>query len=258
MQGLTKYSLVTGGIFGIATAALGVKWVRARARRIRCEAEPVSTFSLFPCVGPSLDDEIDKFMFTLAALTSATMLTTAAVTAASSPRRSLGGARMAKVDTPSYGLGRTTRSCRPAKVGHRVQLCLTKPDQPGPVVSGPAAACALLASTASADRESFQAVLLDIRNRVIGIDEVAKGTLTSVEVHPRELFKSAIAGSAAGIIVSHNHPSGDPEPSPEDKELTARLISIGKLVGVPVLDHVIVATSGCTSLRETTSLWGTS
>ena len=90
------------------------------------------------------------------------------------------------------------------------------------------------------DREQFLAVILDGRNQVVGFNLVAVGTLTSALVHPREVFKAAILANAAAIILVHNHPSGDPEPSAEDKALTTRLAQAGELLGIRVLDHVVI------------------
>ena len=91
-----------------------------------------------------------------------------------------------------------------------------------------------------ADREHFIVLLLNRKNEVIGINTVSMGSLTASVVHPREVFKPAILGNAAAIICAHNHPSGDPFPSSEDRALTARLVQGGKLLGIEILDHVIV------------------
>lgn len=93
------------------------------------------------------------------------------------------------------------------------------------------------------DREEFIVLLLDAKNRVTGIHSVSVGTLTLSIVHPREVFKAAIMGNAAAVILAHNHPSGDTTPSREDRELTERLKQAGKLLGIAVLDHVIVGQS---------------
>jgi DNA repair protein RadC len=90
------------------------------------------------------------------------------------------------------------------------------------------------------DRESFVIIMLNAKNKVIGINEVSIGSLTSSIVHPREVFKPAILSNAVGIILSHNHPSGDPTPSPEDKQITRKLRAAGELLSIKVLDHVIV------------------
>ena len=89
-------------------------------------------------------------------------------------------------------------------------------------------------------KEKFAAVLLDGRHRSIGTQIVSVGTLTASLVHPREVFRAAIAKSAAAIILAHNHPSGDPKPSTEDLEITDRLMRAGTIVGIPILDHIII------------------
>ncbi len=89
-------------------------------------------------------------------------------------------------------------------------------------------------------KEHFKSLLLDAKGRIIFIDDVSIGDLTTTPVHPREVFKSAIKKSAASVIFVHNHPSGDPEPSMDDIALTSRLVSAGKLIGIKVLDHIII------------------
>ena len=108
-------------------------------------------------------------------------------------------------------------------------------------ISDPYAAAQILrAHLDNADREHCVALLLDTRNQVIGIHTVSIGTLNSSLVHPREVFKAAILASAASIILGHNHPSGDPTPSNEDRLLTTRMQEAGKLLGITVLDHVVI------------------
>lgn len=99
-------------------------------------------------------------------------------------------------------------------------------------------------------REIFIAVLLNARNEVIREITVAVGCLTGSLVHPRELFQPAVRDSAAAVILVHNHPSGDPTPSPEDVQLTERLVEAGRILGIRVLDHVVVAQGGYASLME--------
>ena len=89
-------------------------------------------------------------------------------------------------------------------------------------------------------KEVFIAVLLDGKNRMLRDVQVSEGCLTSSIVHPRELFKHVIRDSAANIILVHNHPSGEPAPSKEDRDITKRLKEVGELVGVKVLDHIII------------------
>ncbi|MDM8000366.1 MAG: DNA repair protein RadC [Dehalococcoidia bacterium] len=98
-------------------------------------------------------------------------------------------------------------------------------------------------------KEHFLALLLDTRNRLIRTATVSVGSLDSSIVHPREVFKEAIKASAASVIFVHNHPSGDPEPSQDDIELTRRLVEAGKLLGILVLDHVIVGDGSFLSLK---------
>ena len=99
-------------------------------------------------------------------------------------------------------------------------------------------------------KEHFLAYLLDARNMLIAEETISVGTLTMAVVHPREVFEPAIRHSAAGIVLVHNHPSGDPTPGDEDRRLTERLVQAGKLMGIEILDHVIVTHNGYTSLRE--------
>ena len=99
-------------------------------------------------------------------------------------------------------------------------------------------------------KERFLAVLLDAKNRVLREDLVSEGILTASLVHPREVFGPAIREAAAGLVLVHNHPSGDPEPSPEDLEVTRRLCAVGELVGIRVLDHVVVGDGRYVSFLE--------
>ena len=89
--------------------------------------------------------------------------------------------------------------------------------------------------------EQFWGVLIDGRSRFLSEYLVSQGILTASLVHPREVFRPAIRAAAAGLILLHNHPSNDPEPSPEDIEITRRLVAVGELVGIRVIDHVIIA-----------------
>jgi DNA repair protein RadC len=101
-----------------------------------------------------------------------------------------------------------------------------------------------------APQERFLVVMLDGRHRVLREVAVSQGTLTASLVHPREVFRPALREAAAAIILVHNHPSGDPAPSREDVEVTRRLARAGEILGIPVLDHVVVAERGYVSLRE--------
>ncbi|MGI9590449.1 MAG: RadC family protein [Myxococcota bacterium] len=101
-----------------------------------------------------------------------------------------------------------------------------------------------------ASQERFFVVLLDGRHRVLRHELVSQGTLTASLVHPREVFRTALREAVAALVLVHNHPSGDPTPSREDREVTERLSRAGELLGVPVLDHVVVAEHGYSSLRD--------
>jgi len=96
----------------------------------------------------------------------------------------------------------------------------------------------------TADREAFFVLLLDGRQRIRREVQVSVGTLTASLVHPREVFREAIRESAAALVLVHNHPSGDPCPSREDREVTRRLVEAGRVVGIEVVDHVVVAERG--------------
>ena len=104
------------------------------------------------------------------------------------------------------------------------------------------------------DREVFWSLYLDSRHYVSGAEEVGVGTLNSSLVHPREVYKGAILSNAAGLIVAHNHPSGELDPSKEDLEITERLVSAGELLGIQLLDHLILGGGRYTSLRDEGSL----
>src|SRR6266496_265652 len=97
---------------------------------------------------------------------------------------------------------------------------------------------------ADVDREHFVIILLNQKNRVIGINTVSIGSLTASIVHPREVYKSAILSNAASIICGHNHPSTDCQPSREDRAITTRLVECGKLLGIPLVDHIVVGGEG--------------
>jgi DNA repair protein RadC len=98
--------------------------------------------------------------------------------------------------------------------------------------------------------EEFWALGLDVRHRVQTEHCLARGSLTGVEIHPRDVFRPLIRQAAAAVIFVHNHPSGDPAPSRADVELTSRLREVGDLCGIPVLDHVVVGWEGYASLAE--------
>lgn len=99
-------------------------------------------------------------------------------------------------------------------------------------------------------QEEFHALLLNTQHRVIRSVLVTRGILDAALIHPREVFRAAIVESAAGVILVHNHPSGDPSPSREDRVVTEQLVAAGSAVGIPVLDHVIIGEGSFVSLSE--------
>lgn len=110
------------------------------------------------------------------------------------------------------------------------------------------------ADPCEADREHFWCALLNTRNVVKSVNLIAVGCLSGALVHPREVFRPAVAESAAAIVLCHNHPSGDPSPSPEDVQLTERLVEAGRILGIRVLDHVIIADGGYASVMDKANL----
>ena len=103
-------------------------------------------------------------------------------------------------------------------------------------------------------KEHFLVMLLDVRNRVIATSTISVGGLTSSIAHPREVFREAIRHSAAALILVHNHPSGDPSPSREDIQLTRQMMKAGDVMGIPVLDHIILANDDFLSIKEANCL----
>lgn len=104
--------------------------------------------------------------------------------------------------------------------------------------------------TRGLEQETFWALVLDGKQRLRRIVPISAGTLTASLVHPREVFRAAIREAAAALIVAHNHPSGDPEPSAEDLAVTERLRQAGEVLGIPLQDHVILGDESFVSLRE--------
>ena len=100
------------------------------------------------------------------------------------------------------------------------------------------------------EREAFVLFALDARHQVTAVSVISIGTLQNAPVHPREVFRPAIALGAAAIIVAHHHPSGDPQPSDDDRLVTERLRKVGECVGIEVLDHVVIGADSFWSLAE--------
>lgn len=99
-------------------------------------------------------------------------------------------------------------------------------------------------------KEHFCIMLLNIKNGIIGMETISIGSLSASVVHPREVFEAACRKHAAAIILLHNHPSGDPSPSREDINVTQRLVKAGKIMDIPVLDHIIIGDNRFVSIKE--------
>lgn len=120
-----------------------------------------------------------------------------------------------------------------------------------PRVSSPADGANLLMGRMShLQQEELWVILLDTRNRVLGTPAIYRGSLNTSVVRISEVFRPAVEAPAAAVIVAHNHPSGDPSPSPEDVSVTRQLVQAGKVLDIELLDHLIIAAHGFTSLKE--------
>jgi len=118
------------------------------------------------------------------------------------------------------------------------------------VVRSPEDAAAVLREViGDYDRETFAVLLLDTKNRVVAVHIASIGVLESAPVHPREIFKAAILANARAVVLGHNHPSGDPQPSAQDIRITHQLVAAGKLLDIRVLDHIIIGYETQVSLR---------
>jgi DNA repair protein RadC len=123
-------------------------------------------------------------------------------------------------------------------------------EKPQPVLKSPEDVAAVMRSKLKGKKkEHFWVLCLNTRNKLINCKPVSIGSLDTSIVHPREVFKEAVSSSAASVIFVHNHPSGDPEPSKEDIELTKRLVKAGEIIGIDVLDHIIVCDKSYLSLK---------
>lgn len=146
------------------------------------------------------------------------------------------------------GSAKATTILAAIELGRRVAILATADRV---VVSSPDDVAALLLPRFRFEsREHFVAVLLSTKNHVIKTPVISIGSLNASIVHPRELFREAINARAASVILAHNHPSGDPTPSPEDISLTRKLKDAGQLLDIPVLDHVILGDGKYVSLKD--------
>jgi DNA repair protein RadC len=149
-----------------------------------------------------------------------------------------------------HGLGEAKASQIKAAIELGRRLTLESPEERA-AINSPADAAALVQYEMSVlEQEHLRVILLDRRNRVLETVEVYKGSVNSSQVRVGELFKEAIRRNASGMIVIHNHPSGDPTPSPDDVAVTRAIVQAGKLLDVEVLDHLVIGQGRWVSLKE--------
>jgi DNA repair protein RadC len=154
---------------------------------------------------------------------------------------------------PGIGLAKASAIIAAIELGKRV-LSSTPGDRP--IIDDPSVAAALLSSDLMwQSQERFAVLMLDVKHRVVGKQIISIGTATETIAHPRDIFREVIRQGAVRMIIAHNHPSGNVHPSPEDIELTRRLLVGAQLLGIPLLDHLILGNGDHLSLRQSTGLW---
>lgn len=157
------------------------------------------------------------------------------------------------MDMPGIGPAKAATILAAVELGKRVLQ--TKPADLT-VVDDPAIAAAALSQDLMwQSEERFAILLLDIKHRLLGTQVLTIGTATETLAHPREIFRSVLRQGATRVIVAHNHPSGNVEPSNEDLQLTRQLLRGAQFLDIPLLDHLILGDGNFKSLRQTTSLW---
>jgi len=176
----------------------------------------------------------------------------ARVTAAVNVRRLHQAAPEDLVSIRGVGRARAAQLLAAAELGRRLW-----PDgDTTPLIRGPESVYELTRDIRGMNREHFVGFYLNSRNQVLRREIVSIGSLNASIVHPREVFLPAVAMSAASVVLAHNHPSGDPTPSEEDLAITRRLCEAGRILGIDVLDHVIVARESYASFKERKLLRG--
>ena len=152
------------------------------------------------------------------------------------------------IQTTGIGPAKATQIKAALELSRRLEADAS--EKPRPILRAPEDVVAEVRSRLKGKKkEHFLVLCLDTGNRLIDRKLVSMGSLDTSIVHPREVFKEAVSSCAASVIFAHNHPSGDPEPSKEDIELTKRLAKAGEIVGIDVLDHIIVCDEGFVSLK---------
>ncbi len=149
---------------------------------------------------------------------------------------------------PGIGIAKATRVVAALELGKRLA---TMPRQEKVYIRTSSDAAQVFAEKMRYyTKEVFAVLLLDTKGGLLGFETIAMGDLSSSIVHPRESFRDAIRRGAYAVIFVHNHPSGDPTPSQEDKKTTERLVAAGKILGIPVMDHLIIGDGRFVSLKE--------
>ncbi|HCJ66511.1 MAG TPA: hypothetical protein DHV62_04100 [Elusimicrobia bacterium] len=165
-----------------------------------------------------------------------------------------------KLETFSFGKLKEIKGIGPSRAASLIagfelsKRIFNKGEQALPKIEKPEDAIAQATYLLGKKKEYFIALYLNARNQLVHRETVSIGTLSASLVHPREVFQPAIAHSAAGIILIHNHPSGDTKPSEDDLELTKRLIQTGEILGIEILDHLILSETNFLSFKQTNLL----
>ena len=149
---------------------------------------------------------------------------------------------------PGIGRAKSSRILAAVEISRRIQAEIFLPDEQ--FTSPGSAARYFIPQLKHQEQEICMVMLLNSQQKLITTREISRGSLTKSILHPREVFKTAIKASAASIILSHNHPSGETEPSENDLNLTRKMIEAGKLIGIPVLDHIIIGGNNYLSMKE--------
>ena len=149
-----------------------------------------------------------------------------------------------------HGMGEAKAATLKAAIELGRRLAIQEPEA-RPAIGSPADAAALVQYEMSAlEQEHLRAILLDTRNKVLDIVDIYRGTVNSAQVRVAEVFTQAVRKNAAALILVHNHPSGDPTPSPDDLALTKAVREAGHLLDIEVLDHLVIGQGGYTSMKE--------
>jgi len=157
------------------------------------------------------------------------------------------------MEIPGVGPAKATSILAAIELGKRVLQ--SRPPEKTVVDDPSVAAAALSHELMWQSQERFAVLFLDIKHRILGMKVITIGTATETLAHPRDIFREVLRHGATRVIIAHNHPSGNLEPSQEDIHLTRQLLEAANLLGVPILDHLILGNGDFSSLRQTTSLW---